>query len=418
MQLEHLRRRLETEQNAAQNNRGAKGPSAPPTLIYRRGEAPSRDRDVVNAPLGTNGGGVEPLFGKGLSDDALGDLNDERRRRRMQQQLGGAPINGGVGTGVGVPPIAGGDDPIYDPPPPGPSEGGLIYEYEDDEAVYIYNNEYYYDEYHHHDHHYHGSSGWSGWGWPCNDWYGYGSGWSFSFGYSSSHWGFSFGYSSYKPYHHHHSHHHHHHWKPSWSCWSGYKPYYWHTPIKVYHYTTPVVYWPKTTYVSYSGYSPSSSTALIYDTPPLPDINDGWEALRFGQLEQAFAVFDDLTYVQPTAAAPRIGLSLTKALQLDHDGAVLEMRRAFTDDPTAAYLVPGDTRMKDVIAVAVERYVTQVRIDRSDVDALFMIGALRLLRQEFPDGYYAVDAAIRSGDEHVSAYNLRTELDKAMFNQF
>ncbi len=123
-------------------------------------------------------------------------------------------------------------------------------------------------------------------------------------------------------------------------------------------------------------------------------------------------MFSELVYALPYEGAPRIGYAITTGL-LDRDSAAVDaMRRALIDDPEAVRWVPDDPQMREQILILLDVYVDRAREDFGDIDALFMVAALRFMLGETADAYFAIDTAIINGDEDASAFNL-----KAMINR-
>jgi hypothetical protein len=80
--------------------------------------------------------------------------------------------------------------------------------------------------------------------------------------------------------------------------------------------------------------------------------------------------------------------------------------------------VPNDRLVRDQLRRLLDVYAQRVRDDFFDRDALVMVGALRLMLGEYAVGYFAVDAAIKSGDADPAAVNLRRLLEESMYGAF
>ncbi len=123
-------------------------------------------------------------------------------------------------------------------------------------------------------------------------------------------------------------------------------------------------------------------------------------------------MFLELVYALPYEGAPRIGYAISSGL-LDRDSAAISaMRRALRDQPEALRSVPSDPLTREQILILLGVYANRAREDFGDIDALFMIAALRFMLDEPADAYFAIDTAINNGDEDASAFNL-----KAMINR-
>jgi hypothetical protein len=146
--------------------------------------------------------------------------------------------------------------------------------------------------------------------------------------------------------------------------------------------------------------------------PALPSIDDAWSHLRDGYIEASHAMFSELVYALPYEGAPRIGYAITTGLLGRDSAAVDAMRRALIDDPEAVRWVPDDPQMREQILILLDVHVDRAREDFGDIDALFMVAALRFMLGETADAYFAIDTAIINGDEDASAFNL-----KAMINR-
>ena len=173
-------------------------------------------------------------------------------------------------------------------------------------------------------------------------------------------------------------------------------------------------------YCSPPAYSYSSYSYVIYDESPgyslpepvLPSIDDAWSHLRDGYLDAAHAMFSELVYALPYEGAPRIGYTISSGLLDRHSAAVSAMRRALIDEAEALRGVPDDPQMREQVRILLGVYADRAREDFGDIDALFMIAALRFILDEPADAYFAIDNAIINGDEDASAFNL-----KAMINR-
>ncbi|MEE9130299.1 MAG: hypothetical protein V3T84_09790 [Phycisphaerales bacterium] len=179
-------------------------------------------------------------------------------------------------------------------------------------------------------------------------------------------------------------------------------------------------------YCSSPAYSYRSYSYVIYDEfpgyslpePMLPRIDDAWSHLRDGYLDAAHAMFSELVYALPYEGAPRIGYAISSGL-LDRDSAAISaMRRALRDQPAALRSVPSDPLMREQIRRLLTRYASRVRDDFGDIDGLFMVAALRFMLDEPADAFFAVNAAIRAGDDDPGAQNLQTMITSVLEEGF
>ena len=167
-------------------------------------------------------------------------------------------------------------------------------------------------------------------------------------------------------------------------------------------------------------YSYSSYSYAIYDDyptysfpePVLPSIDDAWSHLRDGYFDAAQAMFLELVFALPYEGAPRIGYAISSGLLDRGSAAISAMRRVLRDRPEALRSVPSDPLMREQILILLGVYADRAREDFGDIDALFMVAALRFMLGEAANAYFAIDTAINNGDEDASAFNL-----KAMINR-
>ncbi len=172
-------------------------------------------------------------------------------------------------------------------------------------------------------------------------------------------------------------------------------------------------------YCDLPSYSYDTTTYIVYDEPldyaipepVLPSIDDAWAHLGDGYIEAAQAMFSELVYALPYEGAPRIGYAITTGLMERDSAAVDAMRRALIDEPEALQWVPDDPLVREQIRILLDVYADRAREDFGDIDALFMVAALRFMLDDTANAYFAIDTAIINGDEDASALNL-----KAMIN--
>ncbi len=74
--------------------------------------------------------------------------------------------------------------------------------------------------------------------------------------------------------------------------------------------------------------------------------------------------------------------------------------------------------LREQIYRLLDRYSNRVREDFGDSDGLFMVAALRFMLDDPSAAYFAVDAAIRSGDRDDSARYLKALLEELLFERF
>jgi len=150
----------------------------------------------------------------------------------------------------------------------------------------------------------------------------------------------------------------------------------------------------------------------------LPSIDDAWAHLGDGYIEAAQAMFSELIYALPYEGAPRIGYAITTGL-MDRDSAAVDaMRRALIDEPEALQWVTDDPLVREQILILLDVYADRAREDFGDIDALFMVAALRYVVDEPADAYFAIGAAIRAGDEDDSAQVLRSMIARDLEEGF
>ncbi len=260
----------------------------------------------------------------------------------------------------------------------------------DDRYDHGYNDHHDYD--YHHDGHYYDSH--------HDGWYGrhrrHGGHFRFSFRFGSLGWRYPYHHTYYGSYYH---------WRYHNSYCRAYAGYGWYD-----------------CYCDLPSYSYNTTTYVVYDEPltytipepALPSIDDAWAHLRDGYIEASLAMFSELVYALPYEGAPRIGYAITTGL-LDRDSAAMDaMRRALIDEPEALRWVPDDPEMREQILILLGVYADRAREDFGDVDALFMVAALRFMLGEAADAYFAVDTAIINGDEDASAVNLKAMINREL----
>ncbi|MCZ6493071.1 MAG: hypothetical protein O6933_03230 [Planctomycetota bacterium] len=141
---------------------------------------------------------------------------------------------------------------------------------------------------------------------------------------------------------------------------------------------------------------------------------EAWELLAEGRAAAAHDAFDCLSQALPNDGLPMIGFALSAA-QLDlPEIAVETMREAMRVDPEALHYVPDDDRLAQEVSDRVQYYEDRARHTYGDVDALFMVAALRYMLGELPAADYALDVAITLGDVEVSTVKLKAIIEWAL----
>ncbi|MDY7109821.1 MAG: hypothetical protein SYC29_14405 [Planctomycetota bacterium] len=302
------------------------------------------------------------------------------------------------------------------------------------------------DDFHYH-HHYHynfldcGPGYWHHWRWGHRPWHGWRwwycdgwDGWSFWFSFwggRSCRWWFSFSFSfgddfwgychpwrhyrlrydgCYVRYH-----------RP-WRGWlrRHYRPHYYLHSRWPWQYHPGYDDWSAPRNDWYLSYRVSTPVYYVVEKPQpaLPNIDDAWGVLRRGDLETARDMFSDLVYALPYEGEARIGYALASGLLYRDSAAVSAMRRAMRDEPSALRAVPRDASLRQRLRSLLDFYADRARRDFGDLDALFMVAALRYLLDEPSVAYFAADAAIRSGDEDTATRNLKLLIEETMYEAF
>ena len=258
----------------------------------------------------------------------------------------------------------------------------------DDGYEHGYDDHYVYD--YHHDGHYYDShhDGWYG-HYRHHRWH-----FRFSFWFGSLGWLYPYHHAHYATY-----------YRPRYHTsycrsYAGYGWYDCYCDLPTYSYNT-------TTYVTYN--EPFTYTL---PEPALPSIDDAWSHLGDGYIEAAQAMFSELVYALPYEGAPRIGYAISTGLRDRDSAAVDAMRRALIDEPEALRWVSDDPQMREQVRILLGVYADRARGDFSDIDALFMVAALRFILDEPADAYFAIDTAINNGDEDASAFNLKAMISR------
>ena len=102
-----------------------------------------------------------------------------------------------------------------------------------------------------------------------------------------------------------------------------------------------------------------------------------------------------------------VGLAIAATSANDHDRAVTALRTAMRVDPVSLLDVPRGDGLDRLLVAAADNYDARARSNYGDVDALFMVAALRYLLGEDAAAHYAVGIAIAIGDDDASSRNLK-----------
>ncbi len=145
-----------------------------------------------------------------------------------------------------------------------------------------------------------------------------------------------------------------------------------------------------------------------YGPPPCAATGmDAWAMLTEGRTASAYKVFDCLAQVTPDDGLVLIGLALSAAM-LDEDLlAVSALRDAMRLDPASLLDVPGSVLLDERLAVLADRYDARARHNYGDLDALFMVSAMRYLAGDDDAARYAGAVGITLGDDDAGARNLK-----------
>jgi len=163
-------------------------------------------------------------------------------------------------------------------------------------------------------------------------------------------------------------------------------------------------YGARTTYITlgtqlpFNGYGPLPCTA----TGP-----QAWALLADGQAAAAFQAFKCLSQTVPDDGYLLVGLALAAAAIDEHDLAVTALRTAMRVDPVSLLDVPGGDRLDVLLSNAANYYDARARAGYGDVDALFMVAALRYLLGQDAFAHYAIEIAITLDDDDPSTRNLK-----------
>jgi hypothetical protein len=230
--------------------------------------------------------------------------------------------------------------------------------------------------------------------------------------------GFSFGFN-----HHHPWHHWHHDWCswPSWHSWHGsywgchchtfhciHKPVFFTTYYPTYYYP---VYSDPIYYSSAEVYTPAPAP---YETEPAPITGNAWDLLDEGNAREARRQFAREIDTHPNDGLPQIGYAIASTLIDRKIEATAMMRRALKNDPEAIHEVPQTQGLIQAMEAALDEFVEMSDRRADNVDAQFMIAAMRYMLGDVSRAFFAIDRATDWGDKDASAVNLHGIIRKAM----
>ncbi len=159
-----------------------------------------------------------------------------------------------------------------------------------------------------------------------------------------------------------------------------------------------------TTYITYNPPYPLNEYGPLPCTATGPE---AWALLADGYAAAAYEAFECLAQAVPDDGYLLVGFALAAAAVHEHDLAVTTLRTAMRVDPVSLLDVPGDHRLNRLLADAADHYDARARGGYGDVDALFMVAALRYLLGEDAAAHYSIEVAITIGDKDASTRNLK-----------
>jgi hypothetical protein len=159
------------------------------------------------------------------------------------------------------------------------------------------------------------------------------------------------------------------------------------------------------TYITYA------DTSYLPDAyAPLPCTATGpeaWALLADGHAVAAYELFECLSRAVPDDGYLLVGLAIAAASVGEDDLAVNALRTAMRTDPVSLLDVPAGDPVDALLAAAADRYDARARGGYGDVDALFMVAAMRYLLGEDHAAHYAIEVAVTLGDDDTSTRNLK-----------
>ena len=165
-----------------------------------------------------------------------------------------------------------------------------------------------------------------------------------------------------------------------------------------YRYGTSTTYITFGTQLPFDGYGPAPCTVSG---------TEAWELLADGHAVAAYQAFECLSPAVPDDGYLLVGLALSAAAIGEHDHAVAALRTAMRVDPVSLRDVPGGDRLDVLLSDTADHYDARARAAYGNVDALFMVAALRYLLGQDHIAHYAIEIAITLGDVDASAHNLK-----------
>ena len=132
-----------------------------------------------------------------------------------------------------------------------------------------------------------------------------------------------------------------------------------------------------------------------------------WALLADDQAAAAFQAFECLSHTVPDDGYLLVGVALAAAAIDKHDLAVTALRTAMRVDPVSLLDVPGGDRLDVLLSKTANYYDARARAGYGDVDALFMVAALRYLLGQDAFAHYAIEIAITLDDDDPSTRNLK-----------
>ena len=167
-------------------------------------------------------------------------------------------------------------------------------------------------------------------------------------------------------------------------------------------------------YASYSWAAPSVSYASYLVPAPVMTFTQAWDLLSSGDFHAALDGFSQLLTAGVELGPARIGYSLALGLLGRHEAASRSMRLAIVDEPDAIAQMSVNGQLHGYLQVLLGEYIDFARSRRNEMDALFMIAALRFMVHQDAEAYFAIDSAIRGGDTQDSTLLLRSIIDETL----
>jgi hypothetical protein len=167
-----------------------------------------------------------------------------------------------------------------------------------------------------------------------------------------------------------------------------------------------------TIYNDYIGY-PATGSVIPAETSACPTtMEQAWDLLARRFRDEALDAFLCHIDENPDDGLPRLGYAIAAAL-LGEEDAITAMRDVMRLDPEAMLYVPDDPRLNEQLEPLARGFDRRARESLRDLDALFMVAALRFLLGEFNEAHFAVDVGIALGDADPAALNLQALIEAA-----